>query len=104
MIIRNWILGSMLTAAAIAIPAAAQARVVEYEVDIAPPAPRVEVVPAPREGYIYEPGYWAYDGRQYVWRDGEFVARREGHHWVPHAMERHGEHWVFRSGHWDDDD
>ena len=58
MTVRNLILGSMLTAAAIAVPAGAQARTVEFEVDVAPPAPRVEVVPAPRAGYVYEPGYW----------------------------------------------
>jgi hypothetical protein len=92
--IRNWILGSMVTAA-IAIPAAVQARTVEYEITVAPPAPRVEVVPAPREGFI--------DGRQYVWVDGQFIARREGHTYTPHFFERRGEHWVFRGGHWDDD-
>jgi len=101
--VRNWILGSMLTAAAIATPAVTQARTVEYEINIAPPAPRVDVVPAPREGFIYEPGYWGYDGRQYVWVDGQFIARREGHTYTPHVFERRGEHWMFRGGHWDDD-
>jgi len=103
MTVRKLILGSMLAAAAIAVPAGAQARTVEFEVDVAPPAPRVEVVPAPRQGYVYEPGYWAYDGKQYTWSDGRFIAEREGHRYVPHVYEKRGERWVFRAGHWDDE-
>jgi hypothetical protein len=103
MTVRNLILGSMLTAAAIALPAGAQARTVEFEVDVAPPAPRVEVVPAVRPGYVYEPGYWAYDGKQYTWSEGRFIAEREGHRYVPHVYEQRGQRWVFRAGHWDDD-
>jgi hypothetical protein len=104
MTVRNLILGSMLTAAAIAVPAGAQARTIEIEVDVAPPAPRVEVAPAPRPGYVYEPGYWVYDGKQYVWNEGHFIVERDGHRYVPHVLERRGEHWIFRAGHWDDED
>ena len=103
MTVRNLILGSMLTAAAVALPAGAQARAVELEVDVAPPAARVEVAPAPRPGFVYAPGYWQYDGKQYTWTEGRFIADREGHRYVVPAYEPRGQRWVFRAGHWDDE-
>src|SRR3954471_11244492 len=36
-------------------------------VQMEPPAPRVEDTPAPREGYVWAPGYWSWDGSNYVW-------------------------------------
>ena len=101
--VRNLILGSMLTITAIAIPTAVQARTVELEVDVAPPAARVEVAPAPRAGFVYTPGYWSYDNRQYTWSEGRFIAEREGHRYVTPAYEQRGQRWVFRAGHWDDE-
>src|SRR5205814_9618184 len=80
-----------------------QAAVKEFEITIAPPADRVEVVPAPRDGYIYERGHYVYDGNQYVWTEGKFIRHREGHVYTPYALERRGERYYFRAGHWDDD-
>jgi len=34
-----------------------QAAVVEFDIGVAPPVDRVEVVPAPRDGYVYERGH-----------------------------------------------
>src|SRR5215831_2928450 len=82
----------------------AQARTVEVEIGSAPPAARVEVVPAPRAGYIYERGHYAWDGHAYVWTEGRFIAERPGHVYRQPLIEHRGEHYVFRSGHWDDDD
>ena len=81
-------------------------RYVEFDITTAPPAPpgRVEVVPpSPREGYIYEPGHYGWDGTRYVWIGGEYIQDRPGHHYIPYVLERRGEHWYYRSGHWDDD-
>ena len=75
----------------------------EIEITIAPPADRVEVVPAPRDGFIYERGHYMYDGKQYVWNEGKFIRQREGHVYTPYALERRGEKYYFRPGHWDDD-
>jgi len=94
-----------LCLAALGVATDSQARsVVEFEVDVAPPPPRVEVVPVPREGYIYEPPHYAYDGANYVWMEGRYIREREGHRFVPYALERHGDRWHYRGGHWDDDD
>jgi WXXGXW repeat (2 copies) len=73
----------------IAVPGLARVGVV---VGIAPPAPVVEPVPAPpAPGYVWQPGYWTWNGVQYVWVPGVYVvppfARAV---WVPGRWVRHG--------------
>jgi hypothetical protein len=83
------------------------ARVVEVEIGVAPPAPPPNVVvvePVPREGFIYEPGHYGWDGQRYVWIEQQYVPNREGHHWRRYTLERSGDRWHYRAGHWDDDD
>jgi hypothetical protein len=82
-------------------------KVIDVEIGEAPPSVpgRIEFgTPDPREGYVYEPGHYVYNGHHYVWKDGEYIPKREGHHWVPYVLQRDGDHWHFRSGHWDDDE
>jgi WXXGXW repeat (2 copies) len=78
---------------------AANAQVV---IRIGPPPPRpVEVVPAPRSGYVWVPGYHRYDGHKYVWVNGEYRHPPHAHAvWVP--GEWHGERggYVWHEGHW----
>ena len=71
-----------LIAPAMVTPAAAQ---VDFNVSIGvpPPAPFYEVVPAPRAGYVWAPGYWRWDGGRHVWAPGHWMAERHGYHWVP---------------------
>ena len=49
------------------------------------PVPRAEVVPAtPGPRYIWRPGHWYWDGRDYVWHRGVYIERRPAYHaWVP---------------------
>jgi hypothetical protein len=54
---RTALLSLTLAAGMCTLPSLAQARV-EFDVQVAPPPDRVEVVPAPRQGYRWEPGYW----------------------------------------------
>ena len=64
------------------------------------PPPRVVVVPQPRPGYVWAPGYWRWDGRTHVWMDGAWMRERRGYHWVPaHWEDRHGR-YHFDAGHW----
>ena len=43
-------------------------------VGLAPPAPVVEVAPAPpAPGYVWQPGYWSWNRFQYVWVPGVYV-------------------------------
>lgn len=78
-------------------------KIVTLEIGVPPPAERVEVVPAPRPGYIYERGHYVVEGDKYVWVEGRFIQERPGHRYENYALERHGDKWVYRSGHWDDD-
>lgn len=72
---------------------------IEYiEVQAAPPGPRVEVVPAIREGSVWIPGYWDYRGSDYTWVAGHFEPARTGYVYVvPRYEER--EHRLY-AGRW----
>ena len=79
-------------------PAMASAAV---DIIVAPPAPRVEVVPPPRAGYVWAPGYWAWRGHEHVWVSGRWLAERHGYHWVPDRWEQRGDHWHYYHGYWE---
>jgi hypothetical protein len=85
---------------AIALPSIGSARVY-VDVDLAPPAPRVEVVPRARVGYVWAPGYWNYTGHRHVWTKGHYLRERRGHHWVADGWEQRGNRWHRVRGHWD---
>jgi WXXGXW repeat (2 copies) len=88
-----------LTLTLAAAPGVARVGVV---VGFAPPAPVVEVVPPPpAPGYFWQPGYWSWNGVQYVWVPGAYVVAPYVHAvWAPGAWVRHGHGWVWRAGHW----
>jgi hypothetical protein len=78
-----------------------QAQVV---VNIGPPARPVErIPPPPREhpDWAWHAGYHRYDGHQYVWVPGYYVAPPHPHAvWVPGRwVPRHGG-YVWVEGHW----
>lgn len=75
---------------------------VGFWVGVAPPAPIVEPVPSvPGRGYVWQPGYWSWNGVQWVWVPGTYVvapypgAAWVGGHWVPSHRG-----WVWVDGHW----
>ena len=65
----------------------------EVIIERAPPAPRVERVPAPRRGYVWSPGYWNWQGNRHHWVVGSWVRARPGQNY-------HAKQWVERDGHW----
>jgi hypothetical protein len=69
-------------------------------IGVAPPEPRVEVVPAPRLGYVWSPGYWAWRGHDHVWVDGHWVRARTGYRWDPDRWYNDGGRWQYFRGHW----
>jgi hypothetical protein len=71
------------------------------DIDVAPPVARVEVVPAPRRGYTWAPGYWNWQGHRHVWVGGRWMHDRHGHHWVNDNWEQRNGHWHYDKGHWD---
>lgn len=46
----------------------------EWYASVGKPAPVVVVQPAPREGYIWSPGRWEWNGRRHVWVAGHWIA------------------------------
>lgn len=99
---RKFLVASLLAASTAAASHFAMARV-DVDITVAPPAPRYEVVPAPRHGYVWAPGYWSWDGHKHVWRSGQWVKERHGEHWVAHNWEHRGDHWYSHDGHWERD-
>jgi len=86
-------------AALLAIPIAAKAQV-QFGITIAPPAPYYEVVPAPRPGWGWAPGYWAWGGNAYVWHRGYWQPNRPGFRWVGPAWRHREGRWFWAPGRW----
>jgi WXXGXW repeat (2 copies) len=78
---RAWLMTLCIVGGVAAAPglAAAGVGVVGIDINIAPPAPRVEVVPPPRVGYVWAPGYWEYRDRGHVWIPRRWVGERRGY-------------------------
>jgi hypothetical protein len=68
------------------VPAQAYAQVgFNIVIGNAPPPVQYEVVPAPRRGYEWAPGYWNWNGRQHQWSQGHWERARPGRMWNPVA-------------------
>jgi hypothetical protein len=99
-ITRTVLMSACLAGSAILAPRLASAGV-GIDINIAPPAPQVEVVPPPRAGFVWAPGYWDYRGHGHVWVPGRWVGERRGYHWVPDRWEQRGPNWHHERGHWE---
>jgi hypothetical protein len=105
MLLRKALIVALVAAGSVgtvAVPATATASTGVY-VQIAPPAPRYEVVPAPRRGYVWVPGYWDWRGHRHVWVGGIWVRERVGYRYRPHEWIERGGRWEFNRGGWDRD-
>jgi WXXGXW repeat (2 copies) len=73
-------------------------------VSFGPPAlPVYEQPPCPADGYIWIPGYWAYDydDEDYYWVPGTWVEPPEvGFLWTPGYWGWTGDGFVFHEGYW----
>ncbi len=67
-----------------------------------PPLPVYVQPPIPGEGYIWTPGYWAYDNDDgYYWVPGTWVlAPRLGFLWTPGYWGADGAYFAFHPGYW----
>jgi hypothetical protein len=73
---------------------------VQVYLDTAPPALRVETVPAPRHGYVWVPGYWSAHKHKYVWVKGTWVRARPGYTYHSPRWVEHEGRWAMESGRW----
>lgn len=73
-------------------------------VNIAPPRLPVYVQPAcPADGYLWVPGYWAYDNNigDYYWVPGVWVSPPHAHYlWTPGYWGYDGSVYSFHNGYW----
>jgi hypothetical protein len=84
-----------------ALPASAQVYGGAY-VQVAPPAPVYETVPAvPGPGYTWVAGYWRWNGYRYVWVRGHYVyPPYGGASWHPGHWRYGPNGWYWVAGHW----
>jgi hypothetical protein len=97
MLNRKWVMGAIVASALGAIPVVASAAIY---VDIAPPDPRPEVVPAPRAGFVWAPGFYAYRNNHYVWTAGHWEREHHGQYWHPGHWVEHEGRWTFNEPGW----
>lgn len=105
-ILRSSALALMLSACSIvALSAGAHAQMsISIRVDVAPPAlPTYEQPPIPGDGYLWVPGYWAWDPGQadYYWTPATWVLAPEpGLLWTPGYWAWGDGFYVFNEGYW----
>lgn len=96
------IMGALIAGGVVALPAVSHAQVsLNISIGVPPPPPRVEVVPPPRVGYVWAPGYWRWEGKHHVWVGGRWVRARPGEIWVAERWVQEGRHWHMEPGHWE---
>ena len=74
---------------------------VDASITVAPPElPTYEQPMCPGDGYIWTPGYWAWDG-EYYWVPGTWVlAPEQGYLWTPGYWGWGGNGYFFNEGYW----
>ena len=100
MMMRKLLVGSILAVGiGAALPAAARTNVDLY-LNVAPPVAPVEVVPAPRHGWVWVPGVYEWRGHHHVWVGGHWVRARPGYYYAPSRWVEHDGRWGYRGGGW----
>lgn len=96
----------MVLAVFLVLPVPASARPAQISVGISvgiapPPLPYYEQPICPGEGYIWTPGYWAWDGTDYYWVPGTWVmAPFVGGYWTPGYWGWGGSAFFWHEGYW----
>lgn len=91
------------TLAGVSVPVTANAQATVYY-NVAPPAPRHEVVPHPRRGYVWHSGYWDLRGKRHVWRGGHWERSRRGYYLTQPTWTQNGDRWELHRGRWNQGD
>src|SRR6185312_3281149 len=103
-LMRKRFLGGLIPAFVLAaLPAVSSAGVfVGVSVNIAPPALPVYVQPpCPEPGYIWTPGYWAWNDGGYYWVPGTWVLPPQvGFLWTPGYWGWEGGAYLWHAGYW----
>lgn len=97
---RKLLLGVIVASTFSTLAPSAQAAVEVY-VNVPPPAVRYEVVPSPRAGYVWAPGYWNWRSNRHVWTKGTWQRERAGYYYHPNRWTEREGRWVNERGRWD---
>lgn len=74
---------------------------VSFNIVVAPPAPMYEVTPMMQPGYVWAPGYWAWNNDHHVWVRGRTIVQRDGYQWAPDRWVQQGGSYVRQPGRWE---
>ncbi len=99
----RWIGSLLILFAILAMSGRAFSQVaIGISVGFAPPEiPVYEQPICPADGYIWTPGYWAWDGDDYYWVPGTWVLAPEvGFFWTPPFWGWGGSAFIFHEGYW----
>jgi hypothetical protein len=71
-------------------------------VSIEPPVPRTEVLLArPSLRYVWRPGHWRWEVREYIWVPGVWIEIAPGFNtWEPGRWKRDRHGWYWVDGRW----
>jgi hypothetical protein len=97
------LLGCLLLAfAMLAVPGRSFAQGIAVSITIAPPALPVYVQPiCPGDGYLWTPGYWAWDDGDYYWVPGTWIMAPEpGFLWTPGYWGWNNGVYAWNVGYW----
>ncbi len=92
----------LLAAGLCALSCTASRAEVNFSINVAPPLlPVYEQPLCPTDGYLWTPGYWAYDDGGYFWVPGVWVSPpRVGFLWTPGYWGFNDGLYVFNEGYW----
>ena len=66
-----------------------------------PPLPVYDQPPCPEDGYLWSPGYWAYEEDDYYWVPGVWILAPEpGFLWTPGYWGFEGGNYLWHAGYW----
>ena len=97
---RKLLLSTIVASTFAAVVPTAQAAI-EVFVNVPPPAARYEVVPSPRAGYLWAPGYWNWRSNRHVWTKGHWERERVGYYYYPNTWTEREGRWVHQHSRWD---
>lgn len=91
--IKKLLIATLVASSFAAVPLVSVAQQRAVVINVAPPAPRQEAIPAARRGYVWAPGYYELRGRRHVWVKGHWIKARAGYAYT-------GPRWVETNGNW----
>ncbi len=51
-------------------------------------------------GYVWAPGYWAWNNDRHIWVRGRTIVQRSGYRWEPDRWEQRGDGYYRHPGNW----